>query len=380
MSHMQCRITIVATVCLLCAGALSQDLPPYPDGPLEFLLNPVENGFSVFSFGAEPDTEIVFKKEPEYSGDNVYRNAIRLGGSASDFIGLACDMDAGMLYIDRNRNLDLTDDGPGLKTTDLYGIDYARFTNVRLEQLHDTIPVQYTLDVYVYSGGSYSLVRSGWMGDIEIAGIPCTLGIADNLDGTWGSGDEFRFDRERNWEARLSCGKEDSLSLPKWLWLEGHLYCMESDFRLMDGYTALAVSLTPVTENLMDIAFEGQFVSRVMMTNESREWVLLDWPQAAMRIQAGNYNVQRIDLLDSFSGYPRYEREITAQHNVLKTGGPVKQTVTASREGVNLNLNYALKGADQTDYSPDMLSREARARFEIYLGERCVRTGQFEYG
>lgn len=380
MSHIPCRVAMAAIVCLLCAGALSQDLPPYPDGPLEFLLNPVEDGFSVFSFGAEPETEIVFKKEPEYSGDTVYRNAIRLDRFMSDFIGLACDMDAGILYIDRNRNLDLTDDGPGLKATDLYGIDYARFANVRLEQLHDTIPVQYTLDVYVYSGGSYSLVRSGWIGAVEIDGTPCIMGMADDLNGVFESNDMFLFDHNQNWGARLSCGKEDRLTLPKWLWFEGRLYCIESGFRLMDGYTALEVSLTPVTENMMDISFEGQFVSRVMMTNESREWVLLDWPQAAMRIPAGNYNVQRIDLLDSFSGYPRYEREITAQHNVLKTGGPIKQMITASREGVNLNLNYALKGADQTDYSPDMLSREARARFEIYQGERCVRTGQFEYG
>lgn len=380
MYHIRYHVAMAVIVCLLCAGALSQDLPPYQDGPLEFLLNPVEDGFSVFSFGAEQETEMVFKKEPEYSGDNVYRNAIRLGGSTSDFIGLACDMDTGMLYIDRNRNLDLTDDGPGLKTTDLYGIDYARFTNVRLEQLHDTIPVQYTLDVYVFGGGSYSLVRSGWIGAVEIDGTPCIMGMADDLNGVFGSNDMFLFDHNQNWGTRLSCGKEDHLQLPKWLWFEGRLYCIESGFRLMDGYTALAVSLTPVAENLMDIAFEGQFVSRAMMTNESREWVLLDWPQATMRIPAGNYNVQRIDLLDSFSGYPRYEHEITAQHNVLKTGGPIKQMITASRDGVNLNLNYALKGADQTDYSPDMLSREARARFEIYQGERCVRTGQFEYG
>ncbi len=380
MPHLRYGGVIAVLLCLLCGGALSQELPPCPDGPLEFLLNPVGDGFSVFSFGLDSETEMVFKKEPEYSGDRVYRNAIRLGESSSDIIGLACDIDARMLYLDGNRNLDLTDDGPGLKATDLYGIDYARFTNVRLEQLHDSIPVQYTLDVYVYSGGSYSLVRSGWIGAVEIDGTPCIMGMADDLNGIFGSNDTFLFDHNQNWGARLSCGKEDRLTLPKWLWFEGRLYCIESGFRLMDGYTALAVSLTPVAENLMDIAFEGQFVSRVMMTNESREWVLLDWPQAAMRIPAGNYNVRRIDLLDSFSGYPRYEREITAQHNVLKTGGPVKQMITALREGVCLNLSFALQGTDQTNYSPDMLSREARARFEIYQGERSVRTGQFEYG
>ena len=207
MPHLRHSGVIAVLLCLLCGGALSQESPPYPDGPLEFLLNPVKDGFSVFSFGAEPETEIVFKKEPEYSGDTVYRNAIRLDRSMSDFIGLACDMDAGTLYIDRNRNLDLTDDGPGLKTNESYSPGYAQFINVHLEQVHDNVPVQYVLDVYVFSDYCYSLVRSGWMGDIEIAGIPCTLGIADNLDGALGDGDEFRFDHERNWEARLSCGR-----------------------------------------------------------------------------------------------------------------------------------------------------------------------------
>ena len=380
MSHIQCHIVMAAIACLLCAGAQPQETFPYPEEPLEFLLNPVDDGFWVYVPGVDPDTEIVFKKEPEYSGDTVFRNAIRLGGSSSDVIGLACDMTAGTLYLDRNRNLDLTDDGPGLRANVSSAPHYARFANVRIEQLHGNVPVHYTLETAVYSYGSYSVVQSGWIGEVEIDGTPCIMGMADNLDGAFGNGDIFLFDHNQNWGARLSCGNEDRLTLPKWLWFEGRLYCIESGFRLMDGYTALAVSLTPVTEGLMDIAFEGQFVSRVMMTNESQEGVLLDWPQAVLRIPVGIYRAQRIDLLDSFSGYPRYEREITAQHNVLKVGGPVKQTVTATREGVSLNLSYTLQGVDHTEYKPDTLSREARARFEIYQGERSVRTGQFEYG
>lgn len=380
MYHIRCRCAIAVILCLLCAVAQSQEAFPYPDEPREFLLNPVVEGFSVFLPDADPETEMVFKKEPEYSGDTVYRNAIRPGRSTSDFIGMACDIDAKTLYIDRNRNLDLTDDGPGVRTDDGFGREYARFTNVRIERMYGNVPVQYTLEIVVFIGGSYALAQSGWIGDIEIAGIPCTLGMADNLDGAFGSGDTFRFDHGRNWEARLSCGEEDELSLPKWLWFEGRLYCIESNFRLMNGYTALAVSLTPVTENMMDIAFEGQFVSRVMMTNVGGEYVLLDWPQSTMRIPLGTYALQRIDLQDSLSGYPRYTRTVTAQNNLLKIGGPLKQTVTASREGVNLNLDYALQGVDHTNYSPDVLNRERRAQFEAYQGERRVGTGQFEYG
>lgn len=381
MSYMRCRGVVITIACLLCAGAWSQEAYPDPDGsPVEFLLNPIENEFSTFLRGVDQETEIVFRKEPEYSGDKVYRNAICLSRAPLDFIGLACDMTAGLLYIDRNRNLDLTDDGPGLRAADLFSNHYVRFAGVHIERTYDDVPVSYTLDTYFFGDYSYSLVRSGWAGVIEIDGTPCVMRVADNMNGVLGGGDSFRFDHNQNWDAQLSFGRDDNLDLPKWLWFEGRLYCMGIDFRSMDGYTALAVSLTPVTENLMDIAFEGQFVSRVMMANESGEYVLLDWPQVAMRIPVGRYSLHRVDLLDSFVAFLWNTPEITAENNVLKTGGPVKQIISASREGVYLKLNHSLQGEGRASYLPDTLSGGNRARFEVYQGERRVGEGHFEYG
>lgn len=53
---------------------------------------------------------LVFKKEPALKGKKVVRGALLAGRDRDDFLGLACDKEARILYLDLNGNLDLTDD------------------------------------------------------------------------------------------------------------------------------------------------------------------------------------------------------------------------------------------------------------------------------
>ena len=74
-----------------------------------------------------------FKKEPVFSGSKVIRGTLQLGGGASDEMGFAWDRGAGKLYLDLNRNLDLTDDPAGVFSCGRGSDDnYQIFTNVHL--------------------------------------------------------------------------------------------------------------------------------------------------------------------------------------------------------------------------------------------------------
>ncbi len=99
-----------------------------------------------------------------------------------------------------------------------------------------------------------------------------------------------------------------------------------------------------------------------------------------MRIPKGDYYLYRVDLLDSFSGYPRDATALYAGGNTtLKTGGPVSHAVSVKRAGGYLSLDYALTGIDKTRYSTDTEYRNP-AQFAVYRGDRKVGGAKFEYG
>lgn len=369
MRYAFCGVGVLLAWCLVCGGAPAQEDSP-SSSSLEFILRPVKEGFYCSLPSVSRTAEVSFKKEPAYSSGRVYRHAFKLGDGPADFIGAAYDEKEDVLYVDKNRNLDLTDDGPG----------YSDFNGVTIELIHGDIPVSYVLDIDIYGDYCDATVISGWKGDVEIGGKRCSMWVADNLNGVFNYGDRFVFDHERHREARLAFGKTDEVPLPRWVYFEGQIYRMDHAFRVVDGETALAVTMTPVTEGLMDIAFEGQAVSRILLQNEDDDYGMLDWPVPAMRIPDGVYTPTRIDVLDSFCGYPETGEKLKAGENILlKAGGPLNQEVAVARRGATLNMEYALKGLGDTPYNPDSEEDNA-AEFAVYQNGRKIETGRFRYG
>lgn len=379
MKKWHCFLSMMCVVC--CIGAAEQAVEEIAAEPAvyEFVLRPVEDGFKQDIPYTGRNAEVSFTKEPEYAGKTVYRHPLQFGGGVLSFIGMAYDVDANLLYVDQNRNLDLTDDGPGFPG-DASGAWMGEFSDVVLNLTHGDIPVRYVLDISIF--GQFYLsatIKSGWQADVEVADVSGVLGVADNLDGVFDGLDSLRFDHERHREARLSFGRSEGVSLPRWIHLEGKNYALDFKFRVQDEETVLAATWTPITDDLMTISFEGQHVSRLVLNNLAEEYGLLEWPVPEMQIPKGRYTLYQVDLLDSYTGHPRGTNRLEPGGNtLLKTGGPVKQEVSVSRSGAYLSMDYALRGVDNTRYSAN---REPEPPgFAVYSGERKVGSGQFEYG
>ena len=373
---------VVVVFGMLCVSAVSQEQPAASDAPLEFILHPIQKGFSEYvSDRYNSDIEIEFKKEPAYAGRSIRRHALTLSREPLNFIGLAFDDTDLKLYIDRNQNLDLTDDGLGIPARE-FSSGFFHISNVEIELTHGNISIPYTMEMYFYGADTfYILINSGWQGEIELAGKQCEISILDTLNGIFDSSDSFRFDHDQHRAARLPFGEIDVRSLPKWINFSGQSYNMECAFRVADGETVVAITFTPITEDLMDVSFEGQHVSRIMLANEERVYGILDWPSPEMRIPSGDYSLSQVDLLDSYSGQPRTAQEIAAGINTtIKTGGPLKQEVAVTRRGLNLVVSYALRGPDGTIYDADSRDGGKPPEFAVYQGDNKVLSGQFEYG
>lgn len=381
MRYVYRSVGMVLMLCLACAGILPWEAFA-SDAPLEFILYPVQTGFSRNIFPVGAHIEVAFVKEPDYAGDTVYRNALRIGDAPSDFIGMAYDVAGNRLYIDHNRNLDLTDDGPGIVGDDRTQPGYGYFRDVAIEVTHNGIPVPYNLTIRFYGDFYFNaFVQSGWSGDVDIAGIQCEMGIVDNMDGIFSSSDAFRLDHARHRELRQDSATARQVPFPKWIHVEGRNFLVECAWRLQDDTTTVAVTLTPITEALMEINFEGQFVSRVVLVdNNARIHGLLDWPQPVMRIPQGTYFTGEVCLWERFSGYPRRDSLLEAGGNTsLKVGGPVRQEVSVARTGRYLRLDYALLGVNDTKFTAiDYFGN--RPEFVVYRGDAKVAAGNFEYG
>ena len=65
---------------------------------------------------------------------------------------------------------------------------------------------------------------------------------------------------------------------------------------------------------------------------------------------------------------------------VLKAGGPLNNTVTASRQGQDLVLNYHLAGAGGETYQLAKQDTSKPPAFAIYKGDKKIASGDFEFG
>ena len=369
------RISMGLAITILFGGAIAA--PAEENGPLdesrEFILRPVAEGFGIYFSTDRLGEEIVFKKEPEYAGSEVMRTALRSGDW---FMGMAYDQSAGLLYLDRNQNLDLTDDGPGIPSQTL---GYGDFRNIPVTLTHDGVAVQYALDVKsFFSYYAYANIRSGWEGDLEIGGKTVQVGLADNLDGQFDEKDLFFFDHARHREARLPFGDLDHVNLPNWIYFEGRCYRIDFSFRSEGDETVVAATIQPITGNLIELHFEGRHVSRVMIA-DGNTFGMLDWPDPVMMIPQGRYFSKRVDVLDSFTSTRMTSWEFgQTSPAVLKTGGPLHKRISITRSGPSLGLNYELAGFDETGYQTD--NRIGNPAFAVYRGDRKVGEGTFRYG
>jgi hypothetical protein len=116
-----------------------------------------------------------FSKEPAYSGPGVFRGLLKLGNDTNAFMPFAWDERQRRLYLDLNRNRDLTDDSAGVFTAT--GQDLQLFRGIPLGFPSNQGAYQVKVDAHVFAqGGSggmvrvFLYVRSVWDGAVELNG------------------------------------------------------------------------------------------------------------------------------------------------------------------------------------------------------------------
>ncbi len=347
---------------------------------------------SSFELNIHPNTqgkEVIFTKEPDYGGHAVIKSVMPFGPDAKKGIGFAWDREGARLYLDRNRNFDLTDDGLAFEADERE--DWQQiFRNITLT--NDTpVGLEYRVSFTFYSYPSMSRnralnyrlgVNSGWRQTVKLGDQSFDLALVDDLDGKLDAGDLLLVAPAG--VLKGNNGEEDSS------------YRVQGGQALFVGGKEIHVAMVPDTGNawkatvteetpkLGVLKVEGERIRRLVMDTGGRK-VLLDRPSGAIAVPVGTYGQQQVHL-DVGTNSPlearRYEQLVVkeGQETVLKLGAPLVNSVKISRRGSSLNMNYSLKGQGGETYSPPSYDRKTRPEFAVYQGDRKIGAGQFQFG
>jgi hypothetical protein len=139
---------------------------------------------------------------------------------------------------------------------------------------------------------------------------------------------------------------------------------------------------------LGDLKITGQFIRRLVLTG-GPYLVILDQPSDVVTIPTGSYNQSDIQLeqngAEAFcnSGQSQVARRLSVTDKTpagLTAGGPLTNSVTASRHGRDLRLDYRLVGAGGETYQLANQDRSKPPEFAIYKGDKKIASGKFEFG
>jgi hypothetical protein len=374
---------------LLASNLLPQSQSANKDGTISIPFKYLETGtFSTrIDLGSQ---EVKFRKEPDFGkNDVIVRQALKVGPGRDDILGFAVNLTSKRLYLDLNRNLDLTDDPNGVYksfmiSSSLGTVSY--FRGVRISINTGGVDRQYILEPFYYFDpkSGYVAIRSAYGSEIAIQGQKWRLQVQDNLDGQFDSQDRLLIAPDA-----LKTGQSISyrpIPLPKNLFLEGRQFRMEFRFETAGGNLPVTATITETHSPVADLALEGALIRGLILKGDDR-LVIMDAPGHTIAIPADTYRLQGVQLQPSpnapglictveGSRFP-----VTAgAANILKVGAPLQSTVAAERNGKMLRMRFLVKGATGEEYSITNPDKSRPPKFVIYRGDRQVASGSFQYG
>ncbi|MCE5248591.1 hypothetical protein LLG96_00075 [bacterium] len=391
-----------ATAC----SAVSALSDSTPESIHVFQLPFKDDGLSILYFDILlENTEIEFKKEPDFGNREIIRGVLPTGRNKSENMCFALDRPEGILYLDENRNLDITDDISGVyRGNELNRV--ISFRDIQFEFTHGATAVRYSVDIsfFLYDNKSCTMiVRSGWQGTVVLDGKQWTLTISDNLDGVIGPDDMYLLTPFREPEKQqidvfffkrnITKSQNNTLykmPVPYSLFLDGHQYDLDFRFESFEkggGLTAVFTETTPPAGTLI---LDGTNISRLVLETsepESLAAVVLDSPGTTVTIPARSYVVKNVFIdsgnnsLGLFYSSPMLPVKVTVDNPAhLPIGSPLIHTAEVKRFGSTLAMTYCIKGAGGELYDQTKRDNLSAPKFTVYHNNRKIASGSFRYG
>ena len=392
--------TLMAGLCsgqILRAAESTPSSSP-PTNAITALLAYQETDYSVVNWSVSLTTQTApFKNEPVAAAGKTVRGVLRFGDNSSNAMAFVWQRGAGKLFLDLNRNQDLTDDSTGVfsvRGTKLGNFQSFAGVHLPLPTMAGNGQVLVDINFSDYSSRpNCSLaVRSFWQGRATLQGRDWQVGIVQNVLNQAGSFENGQL-LLRPWEQRSQAftaygNAPDAFPFTRKVFVDGHAYQLEPITNAQNGASQLALRFTEQSVALGELKVTGKFIQRLVLPG-GPYLVLLDQPAGTVKIPAGSYNQPNVRLEQNgtvANGNPSQtpsSRRFSVDDQtpaVLNVGGPLTNSVLVSRHGEDLRLDYRLAGVGGETYQMANENRSHPPEFAIYKGDKQIASGKFEFG
>ena len=347
-----------------------------------------------------------FRKEPAIGSRKVFRSNLQFGDKAQSALALLWDPAQGKLYLDLNRNQDLTDDPDGVIScpVHVYSTAFQQFTNIHLELpgAAGSRPALLDLSLYGYGGSlnGSAACRSFWEGKVSLQGRDWQVGFVEEslagLDLPENGQLVLRPWSDRAAPLDVQDGSLEGFKFSRNLFFDGQAYRLDCSFAPQGKTPRYKLTIEERAADLGSIRLTGKFINRLVLAGNgsapgnSRYTVVLDQPESSVKVPLGAYSDCQASLkageveacLDSQRyGFGSRSCSLTvaaASPATVAVGGPLTNSVELTRHGSTLAMNYRLRGAGGDAYH--LLGTRKEPRFAIDQAGKQLASGKFEFG
>ncbi len=358
-----------------------------------------------------------FQKEPDTAGRKVSRGSLYFGARSEQATSFLWDYTKGKLYLDLNRNRDLTDDPEGTLSCPVsrFNYYYQSFTNAPLKVTtpRGTCPLSVDLNLYAPEGGRISgsaALRSYWEAKIRLNGQDYQVGKADEPSKLGLDNEGFLLLRPWNQRAQpwdLNNGYLDAFEYSQNLFFDGHAYRVDCSFLQQDEKPRFKISFREKEVQLGELKLTGEFIDRLVLTATRKNsaptqndnagetqlafTVVLDRPGTLVKVPVGEYRQSRVLVKSGGTSAYNDSRYGSAQPTVrvtvgasnppaLAIGGPLTNSVSVGTRDRQLSMSYQLVGGGGETYQLTAVDRSRPPKFRVYKDGKVIHSGQFEFG
>ena len=339
-------------------------------------------------------TNTPFAREPELSQQSVFRGVLGFGRKqTNNAIALIWDQPKSRLYLDLNRNFDLTDDPAGVFTSTNKGIQQV-FSNVivPLKTEAGLHPVVVSLRLWSDQGtrqfhGQLE-AHSLWEAKVGSPGEEWQVAALDDPFNP--EGPAFaKFLVLRPWTTRtnrlhVQILTSGMVKFPEQLFWLGEAFRLERRFAGLEGTPLCKLQFTPQQPPLTDVKLSGESLCYAVLQDAKGYTAVLRQPPGTFKLPKGRYSAAVVWVKKGVAEAYRVGPEpllldATGPTNLV-LGGPLTNSVALVREGRKLNMNYQLLGADGGAYRLAQIDPSKPPEFTVFRGGKKVLTGQFAFG
>jgi len=363
---------------------------------------------------------VVFAKEPDLGAGRVVRGLLAFGKDTNNWVPFGWNRDQEKLWLDLNRNRDLTDDPEGFISALKEGSPlayYQVYPGVRLTFVTPTGPRRALVNLQLARPDSFALwyahLRSFWQTRLSLQGREWQIGLVEEPPGPDGP-PEPAYLLLRPWEARgrpidLNVGTPDlidwrrvyyqprqadgppralkigSIDWRRVLYLPEQAYRIQCRQEARSGTAGYTLELTETPVELGNLRVTGECLYRLVLEGlDGHTVAVLDAPGAVTKAPAGAYRVRAVWLRKGEAeGYSRSDKAVVVGERgttSLVAGGPLQNSLTLSRWGKFLFLRHRIAGADGSEYRLLRRDRDHPPEWAAYRNGQTTATGKFAFG